>query len=80
LETRVGIRPETPLFRARIAHLATEPNQSLSPLGPAKLIKFGVRFGVRPPSKGKENLIPESDSYKIRPALTKEQGKINQRI
>jgi len=33
-----------------------------------------------PTSKGKENLIPESDSYKIRPALTKEQGKINQRI
>jgi len=27
-------------------------------------------FWCAPPSKGKENLIPESDSYKIRPALS----------
>jgi len=47
LEARVGIGPETPLFGARMTHLAAQFKLSLSPLSLSKLISIGVRFGVR---------------------------------
>ena len=53
LEARVGIGPETPLFRATLAQSAARINLSLVLLEPASLISIGVRFGVRWPPTGR---------------------------